>query len=180
MNYSILKDKYLLLDTNILINCSKFPPLFKGFLNKLIDNDITPVIDHTVRFEFLRKADSAYQRTVLEAFLNSLFPNVMELPFNKETVTDAIDFANIYAWKKEKAISLADCFLASAMKKFNEKATNPLLYLATENHKDFPEYVFKRIGIETVERTRTDIHNIGVYEFDNNGFKKEEELYKKQ
>ena len=63
------------------------------------------------------------------------------------------------------------------MKKFNEKSSKPTLYLATQNHKDFPEYFFKRVGIETIDRTRVDIHNIGFYEFDTEGFLKTEALY---
>ena len=181
MKYELLRDKYLLLDTNILIDCSKYPIFFKDFLLNLTTHNIALVIDQTVRFEFLRNADSPKQKKVLDDFLKSLLSvDDIGLLIDGTTVSDAIYLANIYAWKNLNKIDLADCFLASAMKKFNESAVRPRMFLATQNHKDYPDFIFKRIGIETIDVAGNSIINIGFYEFNKDSFVQAHDDYKKQ
>lgn len=178
MNYTLLENKFLLIDTNILIDYSKYPIFFTSFIKNLRAYNVNLVVDQTVRFEFMRTANSTQKEETLKEFINFfLDKGKVELPINDATVAEAIQIANIYAWKNTQKIELADCFLASAMRKFNEGSSQPRLYLATQNHKDFPKYIFKRVGIETIDIKQENIINIGFYEFDNEAFKTVEDAY---
>lgn len=179
MNYIPLKNKFLLIDTNVLIDFSKYGTFFEELILDLRKNGITLLIDQTVKFEFLRKTDSDKKRKELEKLLKFLDVNELGLDIEKDIIESAIEIANIYEWKKELKIELADCFLASVMRKYNT-SSQPRLYLATQNHKHYPKSIFKRIGVETIDRAQDEIHNIGFYVFDKQGFDDlKNEFYKK-
>ena len=175
MNYENLSKKYLLLDTNILVDYSKYIPFFEGFFDNLQKNAITTVISPITRIEFLRFAASPEEKQSFEEFISPHFL----LPPVPEISSDAELIGNFYNWElKNNKIELGDLFLAATMKKFNEKQSENL-YLATMNHKDFPRILFKRIGHETIDIETSEFKNIGIYAFDLKNYKLICEKYQK-
>jgi len=166
MNYEQLRRKFLLLDTNILINYSKYPKYMERVLEKFNEYETIPVLDEMVRFEYIRGAASPDEIGALKEFLMRLFhltPSDVDkphFPITQETITTATDIANLYS-KSLKNLNAPpiDCFLTAQMKKFYER-----LFLVTSDHKDFPPLLFDRIGIETVD-VGSEILNICFYKF---------------
>lgn len=179
MNYETLANKFLLLDTNVLVNTTKYPHQMADIFTRLLDNKITLVLDELVKFEFLRKAESAEELDRLKIFLKELFniSNIDKTDFNLvgESIVAATEIANIYSRRlKNSRIELTDCFLAGQMQKYNKAGDK--LFFATSNHKDFPPLLFERIGIETID-TVEDIINIGFYRFRNDSFTREKSAF---
>jgi predicted nucleic acid-binding protein len=181
MNFEPLAGKFLLLDTNVLIYFTKYPPQMAGLLQKLREAKISLVLDDLVKFEFLRKAANPDERKILTEFLCEFFETSEEelkgsqFPLINEAIRAATQIANIYSSRlKNIRIELPDCFLAGQMKKYNSVKDN--LYLATANHKHFPQLLFNRCGIETVD-IGEDILNIGFYMFDRGKFEIEAAAY---
>jgi predicted nucleic acid-binding protein len=171
MNYELLRGKYLLLDTNVLINYQKYPVQMERVHSKFDEFETIPVLDEMVRFEYIRGAESPEEIKVLKIFLMILFKlttadvDQLQFPVNQETINTATDIANIYSSRLKNLNAPAiDCFLASQMKKYHKN-----LFLVTSDHKDFPSLLFDRIGIDTVD-TGTDIINICFYKFSKEKF----------
>lgn len=177
MNYELLRRKYLLLDTNLLIYYSQYTPFFQEkVFSKFSEKEITPIVGELVKFEFLRGAANPEEVNVLKDYLKIVLrqneKQIMkaQFPITSDIFSSAIEIANIYSWKlKNNKISLADCMIAAEMKKYNEHQEQ--LYLATTDHDDFPRLFFKRVGIETID-TREKIFNVGFYTFDSGSYKK--------
>lgn len=173
MDYKNISNKYLLVDSDVLINYTKFQKLYQPFFTEVREANITLLVDALSKFEILRYATTPSERNEMEDFFGESlgFLSEMEMPqSDKEIYEKATKIANFYQKKipSSKGISLTDCFLAARMWQFNENRNQ--LYLATENHKDFPQLLFERLGIETIDTRGNDnssIHNIGIYEFRN-------------
>lgn len=177
MNYEALAGKYLLLDTNVVVNYANFNPFLLEVIDRIESHKITSVLDELVRFEFLRDAASPTELQVLREFLKGLFrldDSEIDIPFlppTPELFTYATEIANLYSWKlKNSKISVVDCFLAARMRKANEK-TPDRVYLVSSDHTDFPDLLFDRIGIETIDLGNS-ILNIGFYRFNIDKFTK--------
>lgn len=184
MSYDSLQDKFLLLDTNVLIYLTKYPRFMAALLKRWEDAGIVLILDDLVKFEFLRKANSPEEEAQLKNFLQKIFKteaggiDKTQFPIVDEVIRLATEIANLYSWRlKNTRIQLPDCFLAGQMRKYN--AAKDQLYLATANHKDFPPLLFDRIGIETVD-TGEEILNIGFYKFNREKFKREQTAYAAQ
>ncbi|MDR3548839.1 MAG: hypothetical protein P4M11_11340 [Candidatus Pacebacteria bacterium] len=185
MNYEQFKDKYLLLDANILINYAKYARLLDRILRGFDDLNVTTVLDEMVRFEFLRYAVSSNETNALKNFLKTIFKlddKEIDTPYSQPTteiIHYATEIANIYAWRlKNQKISLVDCFLAARMRKLNE--TRPdRVYLASADSTDFPSLLFDRVGIDTVDLGEN-ILNICFYRFNRDKFSSVYAEYKSQ
>lgn len=167
MNYDKIENKFLLLDSNVVINYSRFVPSYEGLFNELDQNNVNLVIDPFVRFEVLQYAKNKSEREDLE---NEIFENLfngddLSTPTaDRELYELAVKISNLYQAKVDRSskISTVDTFLAARMVKYNREEEEQDLFFATENHHDFPQEIFERIGIETIDR-EDQIHNIGFY-----------------
>jgi len=176
IDYKNLAGKYLLLDSNVLINYSKFQTLYEDFFSELRNNKVTLLIDSHVKFEILRFSKDRKERDSLEEWFIKFGINFeeMEVANPKELSDYALNVANIYEKKYNASgnISLTDCFLAGIMAFYNRNSGQ--MYLATENHRDFPcSVLFNRLYVKTIDLHKNDsssIHNIGIYEFDKKRF----------
>ena len=158
-----IKNKFLLLDTNVIINSSKNGEEYGGFYNKLRELEVKPVFDLSIRFEFLRATRDKKDRERNEKFLDLLFGNgIQELPHDpKEMFDKAKDMAILYGRHSKPSIEFGDCLIAAQMCKYWDN-----LFLATENKDDFPRFLFERIHVHTIDVPKKDeIHNIGIYQF---------------
>lgn len=181
MNYAILKNKFIVVDTDVLVNTSKYLKFYQEVFAKLAENEVVSLLDEFVRFEFLRKAKSNGELEELKAFLVKLLNNkgAADIKVSGDTIDIAMDIANLYSWKNIKNPSFTDCILAAHLKKFS-KGTSGNLFLLTENHKDFPVFLFDRVGFETIDLgdSSESFHNLGFYSFNAGKFEKLLEEYK--
>lgn len=72
MNYNLIKNKFLIIDTDVLINTSKYLKFYDRVFEKLFENEAVLLLDDFVRFEFLRKAKNNKEFLELNEFLNTL------------------------------------------------------------------------------------------------------------
>ncbi len=157
--------KYLLLDTNILVDSAKYKDNFKPFYAELKKLNVAPVIDSSIKLEFLRSANNIKNLQEKIWCLNVLLGSQkdrLELPITDETLIDARKLSNLYHHlkiKKKKSISVVDCLLAAHLKKYINN-----LYLATSNNSDFTTKIFDRIHIFNIG-INDEIRNIGIYKY---------------
>lgn len=165
-----LKNKHILLDTNILINAAKYKEHFKSFFEELADNEVQSVIDYGIKFEFLRSSNTQERREDKKRYLDLILgKDRMELFVDSGMIDSAIELANIYSRKikgANKQFSFTDCVIAAQMKKYQKS-----LYLATLDNDDFPLCIFDRVEIYTID-TNDKILNIGIYLFNKLKFQK--------
>lgn len=168
MKYELLKNKFLVIDTDVLINTSKYFKFYSPIFSKLAENEAESLLDEFVRFEFLRKADSRSEFEKLETFLKTLIGGngSADLKISSSVINSSLEIANLYSWKNIKNPSPTDCILGAHLKKYNSKNS---LFLLTENHKDFPGFIFDRVGFETIE-VDDGFHTLGFYCFNPNKF----------
>lgn len=173
--------KYLLLDTNILIDSAKYANSFEPFYTKLEKLDIALIIDSSIELEFLRSANTLKNLQEKINYLELLLgrkgsKKEIPIPIKDETLKDARRLSNLYHHlkiKKNKSISAVDCLLAAHLKKYKNN-----LYLATANNSDFTTKIFSRIHIFNIE-IEDEIKNIGIYKFSEEKYSKVLENFKK-
>lgn len=153
----LISNKYILLDNNVITRASDHPDAFLPFLQLLIDANCKPIIIPLIKFEYLRGANSIKHRTKRLALLELLNPDTIPSIYGDQKVDLAIDIANVYSGRKLESPNVVDCSLAAHLIHFQST-----LLLATLNHKDFPTFLFDRVGVFTVD-TEKDVMPIGIY-----------------
>lgn len=164
-----IKNKFLLLDTNILIDSSKYPEDFQGFYDSLKKLNVSSVLDQTVKMEFMRGVQNKEQQESFNSFLEALFgKGHLVLQLDNSIIEMASKLAIIYG-RNKKSAEIGDYFIAAQMCKYS--SSSETLFLATRNNDDFPRLVFDRIHIYTIDVKKTDqIINIGIYKFNKENF----------
>ncbi len=170
-----LKDRHLLLDTNLLIKSKDYTGdgYFDEFFGMLENLNVKSVIEEATRFEFLRGSKSKAHLHAKEEYLNLLLGKAKErqmiLPLSDDILKNARMLANIYSNKNgslSRQISATDCLIAAQLMKYEQS-----LLLATLDNDDFPLFIFDRIGIHTIDAGK-EILNIGIYKFNSGKFSK--------
>jgi predicted nucleic acid-binding protein len=164
MNFESLRGKYILFDTNVIINYGQYRKFYQPFIDTLFDQHIVPVVSSIIKIELYAFAKNNKERDDVEGLIMRLSkgdPKGWELPTRKELVDKAIELGQLYqvSGKKGKSIQLGDLLIGAEMMLYKEGG---YLILATENHDDFPPSLFERIGIVTLD-CRDSIHNVGFY-----------------
>jgi len=166
-----IKNKHLILDTNLLISIAKNTDVFLDFTKKIERLNVKSVIDQSIKFEFLRGCSTKTDIQTKEKWLDYLLgSNRMELPVDKNIFEKARLISNIYCRKNPKylkQISFGDCLIAAQMLKYN--STRDSLYIATIDNNDFPTFIFNRVGIITLYDDNN-IFNIGIYGINQKSF----------
>lgn len=171
--------KHLLIDTNLLIAISKYSRLrfFDDFLEELETLKIRSVIDEATLFEFIRGSKTQNHLNDKNKFLDFLLGGERwSLPIPKEVFLGAQKLATIYSNKNQnlsKQISFTDCLVASQLMKYKNN-----MYLATIDNNDFPQFIFDRDKVVTID-TEKEIINIGIYSFNEEKYKTCEENFSK-
>lgn len=160
----VIKDKHLLLDTNLLIYSARNKEILLPFFDKVNSLHVTSVIDQTIKFEFLRGCKTKEDLQIKQEYLDLLLgSNRMELPVDKNIFEKARLISNIYCRKNAqyaKQISFGDCLIAAQMIKYNLNRSG--LFIATTDNNDFPTFIFNRVDVVTLYDDNT-IFNIGIY-----------------
>lgn len=143
----ILNNKFVVFDTNILIESTLHMDAFKDLLSFLDNNNCNTVHFELTKFEFTRNAYKEKERQEKENFFDKL--NSSPMPFSDQIMKDALEISRIYAHQKVQKgqISLVDCCIAAYLKQYEDK-----LFLLTANHKDFPISLFDRISIYPIDK----------------------------
>ena len=158
-----LKGKHIILDTNVLICLFENFDEGQEFISFLLleIEDCTLTYFPLIEFEFTRGAYQKEHQEKRKEFLEKL--SIESLPFHGDEFTDeTIKIAQIYASKK-KSPELVDCYIAAYLNKYKDK-----LFLATLNHKHFPQFIFDRIHVWPVINDKGDEPKsfpIGIYSF---------------
>ena len=129
-----LKNKHLLLDTNVFIDSLLHPAAFTYFFNELRSADITLVTIDLVKIEFLRGASDDNDHKRKEEFLEDITDLV--LPTDINTVKNVYKLVKDYRIQG-KTIAMADLYLGANLMRYNTT-----LYLLTRNTNDFPLRLF--------------------------------------
>lgn len=156
----LLSHKHILLDNNVITRASDHPRAFRPFLKLLNESECKPIIIPLIKFEYLRGAHSVEHKERREALLEILNPYTLPQSYTDEKIDLAIKIANCYAQRDLRTPNVVDCALAAQLLQFKDK-----VFLATTNHKDFPTFLFNRIGVFTVD-TEKDVIPIGIYSYD--------------
>ena len=164
MKLSITERGFVLLDTNILIDTAKYPEEFSVLHNELKHLHIHSVIESTIRFEFLRGLRNPKEG---EDLISALCGNDnLVLHPDKDTFERALSISQIYYRNDNKQVKISDVIIAAQIAKYARTTSNETeLLLATQNHKDFPPVLFKRIDDLLVTLPDGSIKIIGFYRF---------------
>lgn len=162
-----IKNKAVLLDTNVLIDSSKYPSEFKSFYSLLQENSVKSILNPIAKLEFTRSARTKDEIKAQELFLDKLLGKPrFELDTHNETFKQILEYSKnislIYVRLNDnKAMSLGDLLIGSIMAKYFSNSI-----LATQNHSDFLPPLFKLIDLELIRLGSGKIKVIGFYEFD--------------
>lgn len=166
-----VENKFLLLDTNVIIDSSKFPDEYQGFYDELKRKKVSAVLERTVQFEFLRGAQSKAQHEAFESHLQLLIGgDPVILQPDEETFKVARRISQIARSEEGRQLGLGDCLIGAQIKKYVE--SNGMLYLATQNHKDFPVCIFERKATYLITTHNGNIKVVGIYTFNLDYFNK--------
>ena len=144
--------------------------------DELAEHNVNLVIDPFVRFEVLRFAENRSEREDLKTqiFQNLFNDEDFFMPTADKDLYDlAIKISNLYQAEvtRSSKISAVDIFLAARMIAHDRTESSQNLFFATENHADFPQIIFDRIDIHTIDR-KDQIHNVGFYKVKENAQQK--------
>lgn len=160
---SFLKNKWLLVDTNFLINFAENSDSFRGFIDTLQSLNVYLVIDRSIEFEFLRSANRRLELEKRILLLEKLLgTDRIFLRYQDELFEDAKTLANLYSkinGQYNKQISFQDCLIAAHLRKYKNN-----LYLATLDLQDFPLEVFDRVQVICIDVGKS-VLTIGFYAY---------------
>jgi len=156
----------VLLDTNVLIDTTKNPESFSKFFNALSSLHIASITEQTIRFEFLRGLrDVEAGENLLQKLCGK---NHLVLSSDSDIFDRALKIAGIYLKSDNKHTGIADALIAAQLSKYARENNRYPLYLATQNHKDFPPVLFHRIDEFLLTLPDGTIKVIGLYSFRKN------------
>ncbi len=161
-----IEGKYVLLDTNVLIDISKHPKDFIEFFEYLRAHKVNSVIDQTTKLEFFRGARSSRELETFKEFLKKILGNkgldIENVPeHNRKLYSNATSISLISNHLDAKRLSLGDVLIAASLVQFPGQ-----IILATQNHTDFSLPIFKRIGEFIVRIKSGHLRLVGFYVFD--------------
>ena len=153
---SKIKNKHLLLDTNVFIDTSLHEEKFGKFLNELKNNGVTLLTLEVVMIEFTKGAPTKEKfntkKTTVEKIVDTY------LPLTKEILENSSKLAKLYG-EEGKGTNIVDFLLGGALVQYEDK-----LLLMTKDIKDFPAKIFKLETHFLLQHNRA-IQNYGIYTY---------------
>lgn len=163
-----IRNKNILLDTNVLIDSAKFPNEFAEFYKKLHDREVGAVLEHVIRLEFIKGARTKKDKDNYEKFIDLVFTNDrIELKPDAKVFSIAENISLIVGRIDNAVIELGDSLIAAQIANMKSER----LYLATQNHHDFPPCLFDRIHLEIINLPNGKIKTVGIYKFNKESYK---------
>jgi len=168
-----LQNKFLLLDTCILLSILESQEKMAPFLKILNDTQCVPLIIDAVFFEFIRNARNQEEYDKLSAIIKD-FDKISTRP---DDINKAIELSLACtasdSSKSTQKISFIDYLLGAQLAKYAGR-----IFLATTNIKDFPLTCFKRHAVQAYDLTSRVI-SVGFISFNPDSFDKCFEIFKK-
>lgn len=145
----------------------------RRFFDAVKNSNCTPVMEPVVEFEFYRGARNNKEKRLHQEFIAAVFGDeVFRLARpQEETFEIAQKIASIAYISSNKTLDLANCIISAQIAKHSTNKT-ARLYLATQNHTDFPPAIFDRIHTKLIELPDGKIKTIGIYCIDNDRLEK--------
>lgn len=153
---SLLKDKHILLDTNILIDSLTKPRLFKSFFNELRENGVTITSIDPVAIEFLQGASDKKRYGEKKEILSQIIDAF--IPINKDIFNNVYKLIEAYGIDG-KGTDMTDFLLGAALVQYPER-----LFLFTKNTGDFPLSVFNLVSVINFPTIKS-IQTYGIYKY---------------
>ncbi|KKS98253.1 MAG: hypothetical protein UV73_C0003G0195 [Candidatus Gottesmanbacteria bacterium GW2011_GWA2_43_14] len=151
-----LKNKHLLLDTNIIRDAVKNPIVFNNFFNDLKKEHVTlSTIDH-VRYEILKGSLNESKYTEKEKFLNEIID--VTIPVLPETYKLAYELIKMYGINGS-GVHITDLILGAILMQYEKN-----IYLITRDTSDFILSIFKLPFIVNATYNKG-IYSYGIYQY---------------
>lgn len=172
-NLQEIKNQFLLIDTNVIIDASKNAKEFSSFFEKILKYEVKPLLDLTIQLEFVRGARSLEEADKHQEFINKLLggsSSPMQLSNDIYRLAKEISIVLNKSSTLVKPMKLGDCLIAAHIAKFSKESSMARVYLATQNHQDFSPILFKQVFLYPIRLADGKIKLIGIYKFDNLAF----------
>lgn len=143
-----LKEKRIIVDTNILASCFSNEQYLLDFRNTFKDCKL--FIDPIVKLEFLRGTfkSKLYEEKLKFLELDIFWPLVDNYEIYKNVYSNSFDVAKAYCYKGKKNLPLGDLFIIARLMEFKG------CYLITLDN-DFNSIVFDRYTVVSIEKKNT-------------------------
>lgn len=151
-----VKNKFLLLDTNVLRDAASKPSVFRNLFNELKSSGVTLVTLDFVKFELLKGSmnESKYQEK--ELFIDDIIDAILvPLP---ETFQRSYDLIQMYK-SDGVGLHITDLFLGATLMQYREG-----IYLMTRDTSDFLQSVFDLPFVLNLPHNKG-IFAYGIYQY---------------
>jgi predicted nucleic acid-binding protein len=151
-----LKDKHLLLDTNVFRDSSSFPTVFATFFNNLKKNDVTITTLDVVRYELLKGSANQQKYEEKENQINDVVDLVLPTrPGHEVLIYDLIKQYSLDG----TALHVTDLFLGAALMQYKKN-----IFLMTRDTTDFMQNIFSLKFIINAPHKKG-IFTYGIYQY---------------
>lgn len=151
-----LKNKHLLLDSNVFRDFAMSPEKFSEFFNKLKNNDVTLCGLDVVKFEMLKGSQTIEKYKSREKLLTDILDDILisDIELNSIVYSLIQEFG-----ERGSSLNLTDLYLGAALKRYKQN-----IYLMTRDTSDFVQNIFDLKFIVNATHTRG-ILTYGIYQY---------------
>lgn len=149
-----LKDKHLLLDTNIFLDAFSKPLAFGSFFNTLKKNNVTLVTIDLVKFELLKGSATSTKYKEREKAIAEIIDAV--LPTSSRICDLVYELIQVYGIDGS-AVHITDLFLGANLNQYKKN-----IYLLTKDTTDFIQRVFNLSFVLNLPHNKG-INTYGIY-----------------
>lgn len=153
---SIIRDKHILIDTNVLIDASIRPTEMLRFINKIKSEGATVCSTTFIEGEFLRGSQNSTKYDDKKTLINTLVD--VRLPISPNTLKNFEKLIKMYG-EFGKGVELVDFTLGALLMDYPEK-----LFLFTKNTTDFHTDVFDLVSVVSFPNKKS-LATFGIYTF---------------
>ena len=151
-----LKNKHLLIDTNIFRDATVKPSVFYKFFNELKGSDVTLATIDFVKYELLKGAANSNKYHEREILINSIIE--VTIPIVPETYKFAYNLITLYGIDGA-SVNITDIFLGAILMQYKKN-----ICLITRDTSDFMPKIFDLLFIINVPHGKG-IFTYGVYQY---------------
>lgn len=151
-----LKNKHLLIDTNLFRDASHNPVDFKNFFNSLKQSDITVATIDFVKYELLKGSADIKKYKEKEAFIDQIIDTT--IPFTPQTLSLVYSLIQQYGLDGT-ATNITDLVLGATLMLYKEN-----IFLMTRDTTDFIQRIFDLKLVVNAAHNKG-IFTYGIYQY---------------
>lgn len=152
-----LKDKHILLDTNLFRDSAAKPTIFNDFFNKLKSAGVTLTTIDFVKIEMLKGFSNEDKYKATEKLIMDITDDIT-IPIQSQTFSTVYELVREYGIEGT-ALSITDLFLGALLKQYKSN-----IFLISRDTTDFIQRIFKLVDIINVPHSKG-IFTYGVYQY---------------